>query len=380
MLANNKESRNNTKRKRINAIGLSVLLIVVLFFLFIFNFQHFLKEEILSTIKLTIPENMIAASVDTDEPQSALLPYDIDQSSYSSHEYTWIYKWSSYSWTILIPSALSDYFYNQSRPQTDNYAIYVIHPFQKEALELICEQFQIICSNKNFNEEETIKFLSSFVRSTEYISDIKDGESYEYPKYPIETLCDNGGDCEDKSILLASLLNIFNVKVALIGLHYDDIGHMIVGVAGDSLSGQYYVEDNGDKYYALDATNRGWGIGGIDPKYRDATLKLLRITSTPIILYDFYGSFVDYSLQLTVNIENVGTADAHNYHILAGFDASNNQLWNSEETPIFDLPVGREMELILTLRPPYGKHTRICVFVYDGEKIVDRKYSDWFDL
>jgi len=376
---NIKETKKSSIRDWKIVLPIAMLIVIGLFFVFIFNIQHFLKEEVIPTLKLTVPYELTGD--DIENGLSAIsLPLDTYAINYTSYTYSWNYKWYSYRWEILVPDVLNYYFKNLSRAKTENYAIYVIHPYQIEALEMVHNCLQQVCIKRKFNEEETIKFLTCFVGSTEYLEDKCNGELCEYPKYPIETLCDNGGDCEDKSILLASILKTFGFKVALIENDLGDSGHMIVGVAGDTLSGQYYVEEQGNKYYALDVTNQGYGIGGINKKYTSASLRIRLVDSAPIILHSFHGAFVDYNLELIVTVENEGTVDATDLFIRAGFDASNDQLWNVGESSKFDLQIGEEKEVVLTLRPPYGKNTRLIVQVIDDGHVINTRYSEWGDL
>ncbi|WP_298665711.1 hypothetical protein [uncultured Methanofollis sp.] len=79
----------------------------------------------------------------------------------------------------------------------------------------------------------------------------------EYPKYPVETLVDGEGDCEDSSILAASLLTFMGYDTVLLG--YSD--HMAVGVQMTG-NGPYYADYTprsydfgGKRYYYVETTN-----------------------------------------------------------------------------------------------------------------------------
>ena len=69
-------------------------------------------------------------------------------------------------------------------------------------------------------------FIVAFVQHLPYtVDDVTTGFD-EYPRFPYETLYDNGGDCEDTSILVSAMLHELRYEVAL--LHFP--GHMAVGV------------------------------------------------------------------------------------------------------------------------------------------------------
>ena len=59
----------------------------------------------------------------------------------------------------------------------------------------------------------------------------------EYPQYPIETLVNDKGDCEDKSILCASFLDLLGYNVSLLSLP----NHMAVGVNIDSVQMHFII-------------------------------------------------------------------------------------------------------------------------------------------
>jgi type II secretory pathway pseudopilin PulG len=76
-----------------------------------------------------------------------------------------------------------------------------------------------------------------FVESMIYQKDIEYISRPDYPKYPIETIKDEKGDCEDTSFLMASILKALNVDMVL--LRYSD--HMAVGFASSTCPGDSYI-------------------------------------------------------------------------------------------------------------------------------------------
>ena len=104
----------------------------------------------------------------------------------------------------------------------------------------------------------------------EYLSDT---DERDYAKFPYETLYDRGGDCEDKSILMCSLLNKVGYNVCMI-VFSDHVG---VGVAMDNdiENGYYYKGNNGVKYYYLETTAPGWNIGDLPKDYINESARLI---------------------------------------------------------------------------------------------------------
>lgn len=117
-----------------------------------------------------------------------------------------------------------------------------------------------------------------FVQSLTYARDIDMAPYGEYPRYPVETLFDQGGDCEDTSILLAAILLKMDYDVAL--LFFDELDHMGLGIyfpeeAGIKMYGNSWIhDDNGDgyggederRYWYLD-TSGGHSIGWCPDEY-----------------------------------------------------------------------------------------------------------------
>lgn len=100
--------------------------------------------------------------------------------------------------------------------------------------------------------------------SPQYIDDIN-GE--DYAKYPIETLSEGNGDCEDLSILLASLVRSLNYKCRLFltwnetNAHVLPIIHIDNSPTYDSEGLYSYVDIGGDKYYFAETTNFSFKLG-----------------------------------------------------------------------------------------------------------------------
>jgi hypothetical protein len=60
----------------------------------------------------------------------------------------------------------------------------------------------------------------------------------EYWRFPVETLYDETGDCEDTSFLFASVAEAMGYDAVILMLP----GHAAVGIASDQASGAYFVE------------------------------------------------------------------------------------------------------------------------------------------
>jgi len=94
-----------------------------------------------------------------------------------------------------------------------------------------------------------------------------DTTGYEdWARYPIETLMERTGDCEDVAILCAAVIARMGFPVVL--LLYPR--HLAFGVGGaDKLKGDYVVDEKtGMHYFYGEATSKGWLLGQIPESYR----------------------------------------------------------------------------------------------------------------
>lgn len=91
------------------------------------------------------------------------------------------------------------------------------------------------------NSDEYIEFLTVYVQSLAYNTSPDETG----PKFPVETVIEKAGDCDDKSVLLAGLLSREDYNVSLFYFPPDD-SHMAVGVATDEPgyrdSGYLFIE------------------------------------------------------------------------------------------------------------------------------------------
>lgn len=174
------------------------------------------------------------------------------------------YNWLNYfDCEITIP--LSLYFEYKERPRptsTSSYVNLAKDSKDDDYIEKLVQLFNTKISQYNFNERQKLNFIVAFVQSLPYTVDSVTTLADEYPRYPIETLFDRGGDCEDTSILTAAILDHMGYDVALI----NPPKHMAVGIALPYAYGRYYNHD-GKKYFYLETTGQYWEIGEMPEEY-----------------------------------------------------------------------------------------------------------------
>lgn len=130
------------------------------------------------------------------------------------------------------------------------------------------------CHNKS-DLEEVANALLSFVQDKDVEESIKyiEENGTDIIKYPIESLVEGGGDCEDLSVLYGSLLYALDIDFGYWlgtanitgGIYY----HIIVGVnlsykpnyENINSDYEYYMNVSNNLYYPAETTDYGWALG-----------------------------------------------------------------------------------------------------------------------
>jgi hypothetical protein len=182
-----------------------------------------------------------------------------------TENYHWIYGGHSYSYTIQIPKSLYDD-YRQRPHDNISYTKYALTQKDKKILDQILSDFREHSDSKT----EAAHNVVAFVQSLPYFKDDVSTGHDDYARYPIETLVDRGGDCEDTAILTAALLKEMGYDVIIVDLP----GHVAVGITCSGCKGFSYPYE-GKMYYYLETTGNNWKVGQIPPQYKTVRARLL---------------------------------------------------------------------------------------------------------
>jgi hypothetical protein len=120
--------------------------------------------------------------------------------------------------------------------------------------------------------EAKAQALLDFVHSHMYDSKIEEHE--DYVRYPIETIVERNGDCEDFAILGASLMKSIGLDVALILFpSFKGSSHVTLGVSGN-FAGRYF-NVNEKKYFLAETTCTQWPTRPADWKIGECPLEII---------------------------------------------------------------------------------------------------------
>ena len=154
-------------------------------------------------------------------------------------EHTWTFGGVTY--TIRLDMLYSDVFgYTYSDPYgnirlslTDPAYVSNYHTVDDGTLSELMRMLS--AHGSGMDRTEFARFVLSFVQTIPYVTDEDSVGEREYWKYPLETLWDGGGDCEDSSILYDTLMLMAGYDVAFVLFQDHAMSAVSVDVDGHSL-------------------------------------------------------------------------------------------------------------------------------------------------
>jgi hypothetical protein len=151
-------------------------------------------------------------------------------------------------------------------------------------IEALAAQLIKLGQAQNFDSYDqlcnTLAFVQQGIRYTADLSP-QTGQLIEYPKYPLETLVEKQGDCEDQAILAAALLTCMGYKVALLILP----PHVALGIAGfENKPGSRVIHaPTGITYLYAETTTPNWLPGEV-PRQFQAYLASGQFEILPVVV------------------------------------------------------------------------------------------------
>jgi len=271
--------------------------------------------------------------------------------------------------TIEVPQVYIDYY--EGRYRTRSYGAYVADKYDDPYLDSVLNAFEDYGQRNDLSDREIIDQMAGWVQNLKYTDDRASTGFNEYPKYPVETLTDKGGDCEDTCILLASMLERFGYGSVL--LAFRDANHMALGVAGEGdLPGTSY-EYQGTQFYYLETTAAGWEIGQLPENVQGHSPEFMTINDHPILVFNYAVQVSEEGgASVEANMRNVGNAPAQNAQFRAEFQDQSNSNTESVVSDSVSIPPEGEDNITLSARPPDDKPQRVRASV-----LLDGQLHDW---
>jgi len=214
-----------------------------------------------------------------------------------AQHFEWDYLDSTWTWDLSFPSDWYDYYKNKERkPHGADYVTYDDF-YIKQIADMLSEK----SDEEGYSKSE---FAVAFIQSLGYVSDDVIGYD-DYPKFPLETLAEQNGDCEDTSYLISAIVMAMNIDNVLVELP----NHMAVAIAfSGSPEGYYYKLSNGWNYYYIETTAENWLVGEIPDEYKNTKAKLVKIPSNEI--EEKSPSYIPFTNTTPTSSQNISQEDA----------------------------------------------------------------------
>ncbi len=296
-----------------------------------------------------------------------------------SFERKFIWNYGDYEWHLTLNFYPGIYEIYKNRSRERNYDLFASDPYDDEILKNIVDTLTKVGKDNGLDDSEIPYLITSFVQSLPYTSDEVTAGFDEYPRFPYETLYDDGGDCEDTSILASALLQEKGYGVILI--QFEE--HMAVGVKCSSdVAGAYFMY-KGDRYCYLETTGENWDIGMLPDEFKNQEAKLIEVTKKPVLDIHFESNYkYDTSnlyADVDVTVKNLGSEIAKNAKIYVALQTANeSKVWDHTESGYLQIEPEDAYEFhVKNLHAPSGQDFRIYVRAYGDNVISDEVVSDW---
>lgn len=193
---------------------------------------------------------------------------------------------------------------------SDNMVQFVLSDHDRLCVQNLVDSFRKGGVKAGYTDRDNMGNVISFVQSFRYVTDLASKGEQEYARFPLETLVDGVGDCEDMAILAATILYEMGYDVMLVTLPE----HMALAVACDEGCEGTYYEYGGKYYYYLEVTDTGWALGQIPREYRSSQAKLTPLLYRPRLRLNhcsyrhdaYYDTAFEVPYELQCELENAG--------------------------------------------------------------------------
>lgn len=226
-----------------------------------------------------------------------VLPHQAAAQTNGTYEksFAWNYNGKYWTWNLSIPQNLYDSYKAvpvSSRTANGPAGYGFLTTTDDYYIKILAQKLNETATQQRYNTFDKVSFVLAFVQSLPYTSDSVTTGNDEYPRFPLETLVDDGGDCEDTSILFATLTLIMGYGTVYI----NPTDHYAVGILGNTLRGTYWThpENSNNTYYYCETTGNNFKIGQLPDEFQ----------GKKAFIYD-----IDQSKQYVSNVEITPTIE-----------------------------------------------------------------------
>ncbi len=217
---------------------------------------------------------------------SIVLPEEVEPENDTLEKtFRWRFKQKLHTVTLNIPFQKYEWAFQSTinrSPQTQPSSSKAMASFvtvNDSVIESLADKLNDLAILNAYTDVEMVNFIMSFVQhNVHYWDDNASKNQEEYWRFPIETLVDGHGDCEDSSVLFASIIeNLDFDAVLLFYIIDDDIGHLATGVSDITVPSGYFVSYLDKDYYYCETTSIGFTAGEIPNDIADDPEKIIQV-------------------------------------------------------------------------------------------------------
>ena len=325
-------------------------------------------------------KNFVGIDIVNSEPCNSSITEESITSGKTSRTYSWDYE--GYCCHLTLP--LDDELYDEYKSRTRNrdYDLFASDPYDDWLITNISDTLFSLSKDCELEESEVLGFCILFVQSLNYTSDLTSSGYEEYPRFPYETLYENGGDCEDTAILSAAILQEMGYDVVLLKLPE----HMALGIKCDPEQKGKSFEYKGSDYYYVETTGSNWQIGEIPEEYTDQPVQVIPVYRRPMINLDCKAqceySRTEGAVDVNVTVRNVGSEVAENTTVYVALQVADKiNVWDEVKSPPMTLEPKEACDYTAKgLIVPAGENFRIHVRAFGENMVSENITSEWVKI
>ncbi len=212
---------------------------------------------------------LLVVSISITRPFEVVTAQTSDQNQNYVREFSWDYGGNHWNWNLSIPAALYNAYKtvpDSTRTRNGPAGYDMMVTTQDSYMQSLAEKINETTNLLGYGSYDKANFVLAFVQSITYNSDLNTTGYEEYPRFPIEILVDQTGDCDCKAVLFATLALSLGYGAVFI----NPTDHLAVGILGNNLQGTYWTYDNKTYYYA-ETTGTGFKIGDLPDEFQGKT-------------------------------------------------------------------------------------------------------------
>lgn len=360
--------------------GIKLTFVLLLVYAVGFFFFWPVSEVSVSSGNEEAERNMPGSEHENLNSSGALVTEEFIEPGKSSRSYSWNYEGYRWHLTLLLDDKLYDAY--ESRTRKREYDLFASDPYDDWLIKNIANALLSLSKEYGLEEDKIPGLCVSFIQSLNYTSDLTSSGYDQYPRFPYETLYNNGGDCEDTSILSVAILQEMGYDVVLLELPE----HMALGIKCDPDTKGRSFEYKNDHYYYLETTGSNWQIGEMPEEYENEPVEIIPVYRRPLIYLDFNAQ-CEYSqkegvVDVNVTLRNVGSEIAENATVYVALQADDeSKVWDQiESDPVIIEPEEAYQFTAKGLRVPGGKTFRVYIQAIGENLISEEIMSEWVSI